>query len=156
MEDQGPKSPLYLNEYCDDAQQRSEFFYNFVKSHSLTLLPGRYGGEYNNDHVALGEQDGELTVYFGTKIMPAGEGIQLDKFSMGPFMQGSVAWLKMIIQAMKACDGLPPALLEKFERSIEDGRISVVVFYVDIENSSLSLLPLAVEDWPAADVEKLD
>ncbi|AOT09540.1 hypothetical protein [Pseudoalteromonas luteoviolacea] len=140
-------TPLQLNEFSKDAKNRSEFFYNFVKNQNLTLLPGRYGGEYNNDHVAIGEENGEFLLFFGTKIQPEGEGIQLDPHAMGPFMQGSVEWLKMIVLAMRQSKGLDEATLTRFEQAIDTRSIRVSVLFVDLEKRGLSLLPIYVESF---------
>ena len=89
-----------LHEYCDVGRERARLFTFFVDSLGFSLLPGRYGGELNNDMLAIGEKDGKTVVLLGLKAVDEDGGIHIDQMSMGPYKQLSGAWLDTVAYSL--------------------------------------------------------
>lgn len=72
-----------MNDLSKDAQVRSQLFESFVGRYNATLVPGQYGGDYNNDQLAMSESDGKVTLFLGLKLFDSQGGLQLDPASLG-------------------------------------------------------------------------
>ncbi len=59
-----------MNEYSTDARRRSDIFVTVAEQQGLEVLPGRFGGEYNNDMLAAGEKNGQFLLMLGTEGSP--------------------------------------------------------------------------------------
>jgi hypothetical protein len=53
-----PDISYQLNEFSIDARRRSDIFIKLARQQGLEVLTGRYGGEYNNDMLAAGDNNG--------------------------------------------------------------------------------------------------
>lgn len=84
---------------CDQAKVRTEFFESIMTRNGYEILPGRYGGEYNNDQIALRVDDESSSLMLGLKSLNDDGSGQLDVMSLGANMQLSDEWLK----AVEAC-----------------------------------------------------
>lgn len=62
------KSVFALNEFSDDAKDRSALFESLARKEGFIVLPGRYGGEYNNDMLAIRQSDDQTILMLGLKV----------------------------------------------------------------------------------------
>lgn len=67
-----------MNNQSEQAIIRSRLFESLMQRHGAVLIPGRYGGDYNNDQLGFAEVDGEVTLFLGLKILDDEGGLQLD------------------------------------------------------------------------------
>ncbi|WP_311970806.1 hypothetical protein [Pseudomonas baltica] len=72
-----------MNKLNEQAQLRSRLFASLVAKQGANVMPGRYGGGYNNDQLAYQENDGVVTLLLGLKLTGDDVGIQLDTESLG-------------------------------------------------------------------------
>ena len=97
-------STLNVNEFSSQALQRSELFESITTKEGCKPIKGRFGGEYNNDQLAmLVQDDGKVTLMLGLKISDNGN-VQLDNMSMGGFQQFSEKWLLAVLEYLKNSD----------------------------------------------------
>lgn len=136
---------LQMNQFCQKAKVWDDLFSNVATGQGLTLLPGRYGGEYNNDQVAVGKLHGDFVVFFGIKL-DHGAGLQLDTLALGPFMQGSADWLTMIHHIMQRTPDIDAALSAEFNQHLQANTIAVHVLFIDTATSSLKSLYLDMDE----------
>ncbi|ESE40928.1 hypothetical protein [Shewanella decolorationis] len=134
-----------MNEYSTDARRRSDIFVTVAEQQGLEVLPGRFGGEYNNDMLAAGEKNGQFLLMLGMKITGSDGGIQLDKQSMGCFLQFSKPWLDMVIYSLRL-SGTQFAIADKIERHVKDNTISLAIAFIDMETKKLNIIPLTIQD----------
>ena len=90
-----------MNNLSKDALLRSQLFESLVDRYKATLIPGRYGGDYNNDQLAISEGDGNVTLFLGLKLLDSQGGLQLDAASLGPHVQYSKSWLCALVASLK-------------------------------------------------------
>ena len=145
--DEQPSEALSLpmNEFSTDAVKRSGLFESIASRQGLTILPGRFGGEYNNDMVAIGDNGDDFILLFGLKTVEEGRDIQLDRMAIGPFLQGSSEWLKLIVYSMELYDELDATLMAKFKEHVENKTISLNLLYLDLDEKQMNILPLAIQ-----------
>jgi len=86
-----------LHEHCDAGRDRAKLFTFFAQSIGYSIIPGRYGGELNNDMLALGEKYGHTVLVLGLKAVEPGGAIRIDTMSLGPYKQMSPAWLDVLV-----------------------------------------------------------
>jgi hypothetical protein len=98
---QTEKPALAMNAYSEEARIRSSLFESIVLRYGFRVIEGRFGGEYNNDQLALKEQDGRTLLLLGLKATSPKGDLQLDQMSMGPFLQFSPEWISAVIQSLK-------------------------------------------------------
>lgn len=91
-----------MNNLPKDAQVRSKFFESLVGRYNATLIPGRYGGDYNNDQLAISEDNGNVTLFLGLKLLDSQGGLQLDAASLGPHVQFSKPWFCALVASLKS------------------------------------------------------
>lgn len=89
-----------LHEHCEVGRERARLFLFFVDSLGFSLLPGRYGGELNNDMLAIGEKEGKTVLLLGLKAVDEAGGVHIDQMSMGPHKQLSDAWLDAVAYSL--------------------------------------------------------
>lgn len=94
------KTAYAMNVFSEEARTRSALFESIAKREGLSLLPGRYGGEYNNDMLAVREVDGGTHLVLGLKVTNQNGDLQMDIMSMGPHRQFSPEWIDTIIYAL--------------------------------------------------------
>jgi hypothetical protein len=90
-----------MNNLSKDAQVRSQLFESLVGRYNATLIPGRYGGDYNNDQLAISEADGNVTLFLGLKLLDSQGALQLDAASLGPHLQYSKPWFSALVASLK-------------------------------------------------------
>jgi hypothetical protein len=90
-----------MNNQSEQAIIRSRLFESLVQRHGAVLVPGRYGGDYNNDQLGFVEIGGEVKLFLGLKILDDEGGLQLDSSSLGPHLQYSIPWFKALVQCLK-------------------------------------------------------
>ncbi|MCE1239680.1 MAG: hypothetical protein LWW83_07185 [Azonexaceae bacterium] len=98
---QTEKPALAMNAYSEEARIRSSLFESIAHRYGFSVIEGRFGGEYNNDQLALKEQNGRTLLLLGLKATGPKGDLQLDQMSMGPFLQFSSEWLSAVIQSLK-------------------------------------------------------
>lgn len=139
-----PDISYQMNEYSADARRRSDIFVTVAKQQDLEILAGRFGGEYNNEMLAAGEKNGQFLLILGMKTTGSDGGIQLDKLSMGSFLQFSKPWLNMVVYSLRL-SGTQLAIADKIESHVKDGSISLAVAFIDMETKKLNIIPLTVQ-----------
>ncbi|WP_281214071.1 hypothetical protein [Shewanella insulae] len=133
-----------MNEFSHDARQLAGIFSDFVNGKKMTLLPGRYGGEYNNDMLAFGEMDGRQTLLLGLKVTGTDGGIQLDRMSMGPFTQCTLPWLRMVLHSLVSLGG-QESLISNIEQALASGELLMAVVFIDRDTRKLNMLPVVLD-----------
>lgn len=136
--------PYHMNVFSSDARKRSDIFTKVINKQGFTILPGRYGGEYNNDMLAAGEKEGQFMLLLGMKTTGSDGGIQLDSYSMGDFLQFSKNWLMMVVQSLRL-GGKELTLADKIEQHTQTGDISLSVVYLDLNSKELNIIPVAMQ-----------
>ncbi len=139
-----PDISYQMNDFSVDARRRSEMFIKVAKQQGFEVLPGRYGGEYNNDMLAAGEKNGQFMLILGMKITGSDGGIQLDKHSMGAFLQLSKSWLEMVVYSLRLSDK-HSSIADKIEMHTQQESISLAVTYIDMDTKQLNMLPLNIQ-----------
>lgn len=100
----GEKTTYAMNDFSDEARTRSELFMSLAKKEGLAVFPGRYGGEFNNDMLAVRQIDGQTILALGLKVTDHNGDLQLDTMSMGPHHQFSSEWLDAVIYSLNLSD----------------------------------------------------
>jgi len=135
----------YMNDFSEDANKRTKLFHRIAEQNNMTVLPGRYGGEYNNDMIAIGDKHNSPTLWLGLKVTGDKGDLQLDKHSMGGFLQFSSNWLKMVITSLHLQTKHHDAS-NFIEQALITQTLSLGVVYIDIETKQPNVLPMAIQD----------
>jgi len=130
-----------MNVFSEDGQRRTKLFSNICNNSSWQLLPGRFGGEYNNDMLAYQVKDDNITLYLGLKLIKADKGIQLDQLSMGNFNQFSYRWLKTVAYST-SLDEKTIGFSNKLTEVINTDKLNLIVVYLDLSSQQMNLLPI--------------
>ena len=101
-ETEGSSQPeLSMNVFSQEAKLRSQLFESVSNKYGFEEIKGRFGGEFNNDQLAIKKQDGRTILLLGLKATGPSGDLQLDQMSMGPFLQFSSDWVKAVIECLK-------------------------------------------------------
>ena len=90
-----------LHEHCDVGQGRAKLFDYYAQSEDFTIIPGRYGGELNNDMLAIGEKNGSTVLSLGLKALDPNGSFVIDTMSLGPHKQFSSSWLNVLVYSLE-------------------------------------------------------
>lgn len=137
-------STYFLNDFSQEALTRTKIFTKVAEQNNLIVLPGRYGGEFNNDLIAVKEQNDGISLFLGIKTLGEDGGVQLDTHSMGQYLQCSKPWLSMVVQSLKLSKN-HLAIADKIEQSTNNETIQLVVVYIDTNSKQLNMLPLKIQ-----------
>ncbi|EJM15016.1 hypothetical protein PMI21_03444 [Pseudomonas sp. GM18] len=132
-----------MNNQSEQAIIRSRLFESLVQRHGAVLIPGRYGGDFNNDQLGFAEVDGEVTLLLGLKILDDEGGLQLDNSSLGPHVQYSTSWLKALIQCLKL-DSETIGYSMKIEAAMSRGSLVAGVICMNGKSQEIKMLRVAV------------
>lgn len=126
---------------CEQAKVRSELFESIVNRSGFELLPGRYGGEYNNDQLAIKLDENTAQIMLGLKTLDEEGGAQLDCLSLGNFMQLTDDWLDVAIYSLgKTLDNIGYA--NKLKKIIaRSDRVKLVVA-VNLDTQKVIQIPV--------------
>jgi len=126
---------------CEQAKVRSELFESIVNRSGFELLPGRYGGEYNNDQLAIKLDENTAQIMLGLKTLDEEGGAQLDCQSLGNFMQLTDDWLDVAIYSLgKTLDNIGYA--NKLKKIIaRSDRVKLVVA-VNLDTQKVIQIPV--------------
>ena len=133
-----------MNEFSDEARQRTELFESLAKKDEFTILPGRYGGEYNNDMLAVREVDGKTLLVLGLKVTCQSGDLQLDMMSMGPHRQFSSEWIDTVIYSLSRTeDG------QRFAKMLATAKaasaLTMGILFLDKIDQQVKLVAIAEE-----------
>ena len=125
----------------ESAKQRSQLFTSLVEKDGLGVLPGRYGGDYNNDMLAMsnGNQGAPILV-LGLKVTGADGGVQLDRSSMGPLRQLSKEWLKTVTFGLRQSDAAAGAFADRIERAMAANTLVTGLLILDRVTQKVTML----------------
>ena len=84
----------------DQAKIRSELFESIMNRSGYEIVPGRYGGEYNNDQIAIKIDAESATLMLGLKSLNEDGSGQLDAMSLGSNMQLTDEWIEAVIACL--------------------------------------------------------
>jgi len=84
----------------EQAQVRAELFESIMTRNGYEVVPGRYGGEYNNDQIAIQISDDQSSLMLGLKSLNEDGSGQLDTMSLGSNMQLSDEWLDAVVACL--------------------------------------------------------
>lgn len=132
-----------MNNQSEQAKIRSRLFESLVQRHEAVLVPGRYGGDFNNDQLGFVEKDGEVTLFLGLKILGDEGGLQLDNSSLGPHVQYSTFWLKALIQCLKL-DSETVGYSNKIEAAMGNDSLVAAVICMDGNTQEIKVFRVAV------------
>ncbi|WPN20786.1 hypothetical protein [Pseudomonas marginalis] len=132
-----------MNNLSKDAQVRSQLFESLVGRYNATLIPGRYGGDYNNDQLAISEADGNVTLFLGLKLLDSEGALQLDAASLGPHLQYSKPWFSALIASLK-CSPDTVQFSVKIESVLAKILLVACVICMDPVTQDIKLLRIAI------------
>lgn len=143
---QMPDKPvLAMNVFSQEARLRTGLFESIANRYGFDLINGRWGGEFNNDQLAIKEQDGRTILLLGLKSTSPSGDLQLDQMSMGPFLQFSSNWLSAVIQCLKI-DRMQLLTATKIEFARDVKALDFVVLLVDKNNKDVKFLKVTVPE----------
>ncbi|MCU1741155.1 MULTISPECIES: hypothetical protein [unclassified Pseudomonas] len=132
-----------MNHLSEKAKERTQLFESLVLRQGAALIPGRYGGDYNNDQLAIFESDSNVTLLLGLKFLDAQGGLQLDTASLGPHTQYSKPWLNTLVMSLN-CLQETAQLARKIDNAIDKGTLVACVVCLDVETQEVKMLRIAV------------
>ncbi len=125
----------------ESAKQRSQLFTSLVEKDGLGVLPGRYGGDYNNDMLAMSNGNhGAPILVLGLKVTGADGGVQLDMSSMGPLRQLSKEWLKTVTFGLRQSDTAAGAFADSIERAMAANTLVTGLLILDRVTQKVNML----------------
>ncbi|MCX7207746.1 MAG: hypothetical protein NT086_17555 [Proteobacteria bacterium] len=136
---------IAMNIFSQEAKIRTELFESISKRNDFNLINGRWGGEFNNDHLALKEQDGRTVLLLGLKLTSPEGNLQLDQMSMGPFVQLSPLWLSAVIQSLKL-DKNQSEVANKLERAKNSKTLDTMLLLFDKVSNNVKFLKVRVPE----------
>lgn len=136
---------MAMNTNSPEARQRSELFESISKRHGFIILNGRWGGEFNNDQLALQEQDGKTILLLGLKVTSPSGDLQLDQMSLGPFVQLSPLWISAVIQCLKL-DKEQADISSKIERAQKSNTLLPTLLIYDKSSNDVKFLRVKVPE----------
>lgn len=139
------KLGLAMNLFSQEAKSRTELFESVAKGHGFVVLTGRFGGEFNNDQLAVKQQDDRTLLLLGLKRTGALGDLQLDQFSMGPFMQFSGDWLTAVVQVLKI-DRTQYVTAFRIELARKLKKLDLVVLLIDHTTQEVKFLGVETPD----------
>ncbi len=130
---------------------RSRLFASLAQKDKYEVLPGRYGGEYNNDMLALGPRraEGWEILLLGLKVTDGEGNVQLDMHSMGPLRQMSRQWLEAVVHALRMVpNGCQAA--DRIATALASNKLIPGLIILDRADGTTKLLRLSldIESWP--------
>lgn len=136
-----------MNNRSEQAQLRSKLFINYSERNGAVVLPGRWGGDFNNDQLAIYQTEGGVVLLLGLKTTSAQESeISLDTNSLGSYVQFSAPWLRSLILCLRQDE-----MFHDFADMIEKSWIgktligSLLVLDTDTEVMSLLRIDIGLE-----------
>jgi hypothetical protein len=132
-----------MNNQSEQAKIRGRLFESLLQRYGAVLVPGRYGGDFNNDQLAFTEKDGEVTLFLGLKILGGEGGLQLDDSSLGPHVQYSKSWLKALVQCLKL-DSESVGCSAKIEAAMINNSLVAAVICMDSNSQEVKVFRVAV------------
>ncbi|NHQ88423.1 hypothetical protein HA050_20185 [Iodobacter sp. HSC-16F04] len=136
---------IAMNIFSQEAKIRTELFESISKRNGFNLINGRWGGEFNNDHLALKEQDGRTLLLLGLKLTSPEGNLQLDQMSMGSFVQLSPLWLSAVIQSLKL-DKNQSEMANKLERARNSKTLDTMLLLFDKVSNNVKFLKVRVPE----------
>lgn len=133
-----------MHEYSAAAKQRSDLFTSITQRDGLHLLPGRYGGEYNNDMLAIGQKDGKTILMLGLKVTGADGGLQLDMMSLGPHRQMSKEWLSVVVYSLGSLFQTKE-IADEISVAIQSRTLVTGVLYLDKDDGQVKAISISQE-----------
>lgn len=132
-------STLNVKELSSQALVRSELFESITTREGCKSIKGRFGGEYNNDQLAmLVQDDGKVTLMLGLKISDNGD-VQLDNMSMGGFQQFSEKWLLAVLEYLKNSDN-DISISEQLALAWKTNKLILGLLCMDKNDSSVIII----------------
>ena len=147
IEEEAPSHlSLAMNVFSSDAKKRSSLFTRLCNEHNWNILPGRFGGEYNNDMLAYEEKDEELRLILGVKVIRLSEdGLQLDQHSMGDFIQFSKGWLDVVTYTL-SLNTQTKQTSNLISEAIKLNKIKLIIMYLNTEKGDVGFVPITMLD----------
>lgn len=132
-----------MNSQSEQAIVRSKLFEWLVNKYGGVLIPGRYGGDFNNDQLGFAEAAENVTLFLGLKILDGEGGLQLDSASLGPHVQYSAPWLKALVQCLKL-NAETTQYSVKIEAAMSRGDLIAAVICMDSNSKEMKVFRVAV------------
>lgn len=133
---------LALNLFSDAAKSRTNLFVSITERDGLKVIPGRYGGEYNNDMLAIGEANEKTILMLGVKLTSPNGDLQLDACSMGPHMQFSPEWLDAVIYSLSLSGDLK-STADRIASARDSRTLVMGVMFVERETGKLNIVAVS-------------
>lgn len=132
-----------MNSQSEQAIVRSQLFGSLVEKYGGVLIPGRYGGDFNNDQLGFAETAENVTLFLGLKILDGEGGLQLDSASLGPHVQYSAPWLKALVQCLKL-NAETTQYSTKIEAAMSRGSLVAGVICMNDNSQEIKMFRVAV------------
>ena len=136
---------LAMNTFSQAARTRSQLFESLVKKDGYNLINGRFGGEYNNDQLAIKVDRGVVTLLLGLKATGQSGDLQLDQMSMGPFVQFSNEWISAVIQCLKL-DHKQNTIASQIEEARNTKKLILGVLLINKLTKDMTVLRIATPE----------
>lgn len=132
-----------MNEFSEQSGLRSRLFESFVTRQGATVLPGRYGGDYNGDQLAyMALPDQKIVLLLGVKVPSKNGDVQLDRYSLGDHMQFSPDWVAVLVFSLALADATKVAA-SVIADAQRDGRLTTALLILKPEDANpLVVLPI--------------
>lgn len=132
-----------MNNRSEQAALRSKLFASLVGKQGAVVLPGRYGGDYNNDHLAYVENGDTLTLILGLKVLEEEGGVHLDNASLGPHTQYTKPWFMALIGSL-AQDPETKSIAVRIEKSLRDDMLVGAIICLDQATQQVSMFKVEI------------
>lgn len=131
-----------MDNQSDQAKIRSSLFESITLRDGCELIPGRYGGDYNNDQLAIRKNGDSVILLLGLKLFDKSGETYLDKSSLGPFMQLSAPWLDALVQCLKI-DSATTKFAEIIEHARREGQLVTGIACLNKETNDVQIIRIA-------------
>lgn len=128
-----------MNNASNEAKQRTKLFESLMAKQGALILPGRFGGDYNNDQIAIIRRGAAIDILLGLKILEKDGSLQFDMLSLGAFMQLSRVWLNALIACLKL-DANTKVVADEIEAALKDGKLLVGAVYMGREGGNTGVV----------------
>ena len=136
-----------MNVQSTAAKERSKIFEQVATEQGFTVIRGRFGGEFNNDQLAIRSQANYTHLLLGLQVTDASGEVQLDTLSMGPHRQFTRKWIRAVCYALRL-DPTQSAHATAIEGALADGTLVPAALVLTRPDANIGILRIALPDEP--------
>lgn len=123
----------------EQVRQRASLFESVAVRRGFRILPGKYGGDFQSDQLAIQVANGKTTLLLGPLVTSSDGDLQLDMSSMGGHMQYSREW---IIEATRVLTSVYARHedAETILNSFKNGSLYLGAFLIEKKSGEVKLI----------------